>query len=384
MKEPSSGAFSVMVFSTIDDIDRTQWNHLSDDVYMSHGWLKTLEDTLTSPVEYRYFAVLADETLMGAAPCHISYPVRDAFTLDDAMFGRFKRIAARFGLTFLPSLICGSPRGYGQHFLLRQDLTSAQRHGVALTLFDAIEQHASSRKLSISFDNVMAAERELVVLLKTKGFCRTINFPLNYIDIRWKTFEEYIKFLKRRSSSGKCKHTQEINKNRKEGVIISKLATVEPCAARLFQLLNGNYQKYNGAALPLQSNYIKLCKRNLGENATIYIAKKRGQIIGTTILFQQKGTGYITDVGIDHEKAGNDFTYFNLTYYHPIADAIRGRLKRIYYGTLMYRMKSRRGCITIEMYLYYKPRSRLMRFAMVPLFACHTQIKNWFIRRFHM
>ncbi|MDH3689607.1 MAG: hypothetical protein OEU36_09050, partial [Gammaproteobacteria bacterium] len=80
----------------------------------------------------------------------------------------------------------------------------------------------------------------------------------------------------------------------------------------------------------------------------------------------------------------NDFTYFNLTYYRPMADAIAMQIKRLYYGTLMYTMKSKRGCSTTEIYLYYKPRFFLLQVVVVPLFAIHLRFKSWFINRFHM
>jgi predicted N-acyltransferase len=369
---------SVLVHTSIKDIERTEWDGLAHDVYMSHGWLQIMEETFVSPVDHRYFLARVNGILIGSAVCHIQYPTGGSFTLDDAIFGRFKGLAARLGLSVLPSLICGPLRGYGQHFALQEDLTLSDRQAVALSLFEALEREAASLHLSISFNNVMVEERELIQLLEERSFSRTINFPLNYLDIQWKNFDEYKKFLSKR------KLVREINKNRKEGVRITQLATVGSCEGQLYKLLNDNYVKYNGKPLLVRSDFISLCKKYLGAEAIIYVAVKGGKIIGTIIMFHRKGIAYVTDVGVDHKVAGNDFTYFNLTYYSPTRDAIAMQIKRLYYGTLMYTMKSKRGCSTLEMYLYHKPRFRLLQVVAGPLFAFHLRFKTWFINRFYM
>ena len=369
---------SVEVHSSIREVDRTDWDRLAHDVYMSHGWLQTMEETFFTEVEHRYFLVQANGILIGAAVCHIHHPARGVFTLDDVIFGRLKGFAARLGLSILPSLICGPLRGYGKHFALLETLALRDRKVVALALFDALERGAAMRQLSISFNNVMADEQELMQLLAEKGFRRTINFPLNYLEIRWNSFDEYKKFLAKR------KLVREINKNLKEGVRIRQLETVSSCEGRLHQLLDDNYLKYNGKPLQVRSDFISVCKKNLGAEAIVYVAEKEGAIIGTIIMFHRKGVAYVTDVGVDHETAGNDFTYFNLTYYRPVSDAIAMQIRRLYYGTLMYSMKSRRGCSTMQMYLYHKPRFRLQQLLAGPFFGIHFRLKSWFIKRYYM
>jgi len=378
LKNLSTRDCSVVVHPSIKDVERTEWDRLAHDVYMSHGWLQTMEESFVSPVDHRYFLVLADGVLIGAAVCQIQYPTSGVFTLDDVFFGRLKGLTARLGLSFLPSLVCGPLRGYGQHFTLQDDFSFQDRQVVASILFEALEREAAMLRLSISFNNVMAEERELVHLLEERGFLKTINFPLNYLDIQWKNSDEYLNFLAKR------KLTREVNKNRREGVKITQLETVGSCESRLYELLNDNYLKYNGKPLLVRNEFISLCKKFLGSEAIIYMAEKEGAIVGTTIMFHREGIAYVTDVGVDHETAGNDFTYFNLTYYKPCFDAIAMQLKRLHYGTMMYPMKAKRGCSTMETYLYHKSRFRVLQVAAGPLFAIHRRFKTWFIKRFYM
>lgn len=368
---------SVVVHTSITHVAQPDWDRMAGDVHMSHGWLRTIEETFLAPVAHRYLLVMDKGVLIGAAVCHIQYPTNDSFTLDDAIFGRFKDFAAILGLSVLPSLVCGPLRGYGQHFLLPRDLTGEDRQTVTAILFDALEREAASLKLSISFNNVMAEEHELMQVMEQKSFNRTINFPLNYLDIQWSSQDEYLKFLANR------KLTREVNRNRKAGVVITQIETVGSCQHRLHQLLNENYMKYNGKPLPMREDFSSLCKKYLGSETIVYVAVKEGAIIGTSFLFHRQDIAYVVDVGVDHATAGNDFTYFNLTYYRPTADAVRKRIKRIYYGTMMYAMKSRRGCATTPLYLYHKPRRRLLRAAAGPLFSIHRSFKSWFVNRFY-
>lgn len=348
---------------------------MAHDVYMSYGWLRVIEESFHVPVDHCYFLVRVNGTALGGAVCHVHSPTRDAFTLDDAVFGRFNRLACKLGFSILPSLICGPLRGYGQHFIFQEHLDSTERHTVASVLFDALEKEADRRRVSISFNNVMVGEQDLQELLKARGFSQTVNFPLNYLEVRWQDPSGYRKLLAKR------KLVREINKNRREGVEITQLDEVEPCKERLHDLLNENYMKYNGKPLPVQASFVSLCKKFLGPETIVYIAKKKGKIVGTILMFHRNEIAYVTDVGVDHRSTHNDFTYFNLSYYQPIFDAIGMKLKRIYYGTLMYTMKAHRGCTTTEIFLYHRPRRRLFRWLCVPIFTVHRTLKAWFIRR---
>ena len=367
--------YSVEVLPSIKDIDRVEWDSLALDVYMSYGWLRVIEESFFDPVEHRYFLARADGKLLGGIACHVHQQSQDVFTLDDSIFGRFKHLAARLGLSILPSLICGPLRTYGQRFVFDEHLDSAERQIVVSALFDALEREAEDRDISITFNNVMAGEQELLELLRNRGFSKTVNFPLNYLEIRWNNPAGYRKLLAKR------KLVREINRNRKDGVVISQLDSVEPCKDRLHELLDENYMKYNGKPLPVRNNFVSLCKNYLGSEATVYVAEKKREIVGTIIMFHRNAVAYVTDVGVDHLATGNDFTYFNLSYYRPVFDAIGMNIKRIYYGTMMYQMKAHRGCTTMEIYLYHRPRHRLFRMLLIPLFAVHRSLKTWFIKR---
>jgi hypothetical protein len=64
-------------------------------------------------------------------------------------------------------------------------------------------------------------------------------------------------------------------------------------------------------------------------------------------------------------------TYFNIAYYEPIKNATENKIKKIYYGIGLYRTKIKRGCITEDMSVFYKPQNILTIPAVKLWFAFH-------------
>ena len=92
-----------------------------------------------------------------------------------------------------------------------------------------------------------------------------------------------------------------------------------------------------------------------------YVSFKKERITGVCVLLKKNRTGHLKLVGVDHETAGNDFTYFNIAYYNPIMDAIFEKIKRLYFGQGMHEAKIRRGCKNTNVYLYYNPLNRIKK-----------------------
>ncbi len=100
----------------------------------------------------------------------------------------------------------------------------------------------------------------------------------------------------------------------------------------------------------------------------IYVSFKKDRLTGVKVLLKRNKVSYMRLIGIDHEMAGNDFTYFNIGYYRPIMDAISDKIKRLYYGPAMYEMKARRGCRTSDLYIYYKSFNKIKYIGIRPWF----------------
>ena len=348
--------FEVEIVDSITDVPQKGWDALNtdDNVFISYGWLKTAEETFSGDINPRYILVKDSDELCGAAACYIFNKTELVEDLDRLLFERFEHYAGVLGISFMPGFVCCPIFGYGSHFLIKGEAEWEERKAIITELLDAIEGVASTHRLSPSFIHVTDDERELQQLLKKRRYSRAVHMPVNYIDIAWESFKEYRAHLKKESKNIDKVIRNEMNRNENEGVTIRVLEGLGTYEGRLYELLNDHYCRHTHMPLMFRRGFLGKLKEALGEDAVFYVSFKEGVITGVCILLKGGKTGYLAMVGIDHEMAGNDFTYFNIAYYRPIMDAILNQTDRLYYGRGFYRLKAKRGCVTKKIYIYYK------------------------------
>ena len=290
---------------------------------------------------------------------------------DDQLLGRLKRIARKFDISFMPTLVCRPIKGTGMHFLALPNLSKEDKIESRELLVSKIEAEGSSRKAGVAFSHVMNYEVELIRSLVKRGYHRTTSIPIHYLDVNWSTFSGYLKHLENVSPNSAKTIKREINKNKKEGVTYEELSSVNGYADRLYELVNKNYRKHNQIPFPFKKEFFRCLKNNLGNDAVITVARKAGNVTAVHVLLRRNQTAYNPMVGVDHEISGNDFTYFNIAYYKPIMDAIVDGSRRLYFGNLMYDVKRRRGCSLLRNHFYYKSTSQFRNAALTPWFRLH-------------
>ena len=348
-----------MLAETISNIRQDHWDALAgDNVYISYGWLKTVEETHKEPIGSRYLVVYDwDGKPVGATVCYIAGKNTSASVrLDPILQGKYRRILSPAGISFLPALVCCPMYGYGTHFLISGALDSAEKRAVAEELLAGVENLAARERLPICFQYVMDHEKELLSALedKDRGYNKTLCLPINYIPVEWSSFEGYLDSIKGLGRSMKTKVRREIKTNGNEGVVIEPMENVDECADRLHEILDNHYLRLNGVHFPYSSRFIPNLRKNLGNDVIVNVASKKGRITAVGIV-RKKGKcwdGLI--VGVDHELAGNDFTYFNITLYKPIADAIAAGAAMMVQGSGVYEAKMRKGCKVARSYLFHK------------------------------
>lgn len=352
-------------------MDKAQWDELAQNHVMNnYGWLKTIEETFVEKTVPQIFSISDAKGIVGACACYIFYPGNVFANLDHVIFGKFHKLAQQLKLSFLPALICSQPYSYGSHFLLRKDLDPEQRMAATNALFLSIEETASKQNLPVAFINTTVEEAQLDGLLQTNGYQKALDMPLCYLDICWNSFDDYLNHFKAISKNSFKTIKRETNRSKKGGVLIHQ---VEDCGAyedRIHELINLNTHAYNKLPFMFSKAFYRKLKENMGNDATIYTSVKEGRITGVSIRLSKNGLDSVPIVGVDHEMSGNDFTYFNITYYRPIMDAISSGTTRIYYGRGMYELKRRRGCKVKNIFLNYKPhtvKQKLMAKLLLPL-----------------
>jgi len=362
----------ITIIDSIRKVHKGQWNELAEDnFFASHGWLLTVEESILKELLPIYFLYQREGRILGAAVCYLIPKNLKMIFPDDLLFGRANKIFSLLGISFMPVMVCYPLFAYGKHFFLNRDLDLFKKKRIAKDLFDSIEQEAKQKNLSLSFPRVLPQEKILIKQLCQRGYFRTLDLPQTYMDIYWDSFDGYKKHIRKRSLRMKKNIVQEINKNRKSGVTIDRVKNLNSQERRLYKLLNENSLKYNKLPMPFHENFLSRLKKNIGDDLIIYKATKKGRISGVLVMLKYRDTVYLPFSGIDHSLALNDFTYFNICFYRPIADAINNNIKTIYYGAGPYYPKLRRGCKIQKAYFFHKPCYPASKMAVKLWFCLH-------------
>ncbi len=370
-----NGIYEIEIQESIGLVDENEWDSLINNASSSYGWLKTVEETYIGDTHYRYISVKKNSHLIGASACYIAKKIEQRGNIDSELLGRLKKYSSRLGFSFLPALICGNA---GEHFLIDKQLSSHEHDIILNLILETITTEAIKNKLSICFRYLREDEKDLMALLKKNGFNHTPVIPYLYIDIKWTSFDDYIKSLRKISKNMKKSVLYEINKNRKKGVRIEIEKEPGKYEDRLFELINIHYLKYNGEPFYLNKEFINKAQEYIGHDCKFYISWENGKITGTSFSITANGTqnNYISVV--DRKLAQDDLTFFNISFHKPLMDAISNDIKKIDYGLGMAEMKIRRGCKTGNQFLCYKASNNIFNITIKPWFIL---LSKWYQRK---
>ena len=354
---------TIDVFSRISEVRREEWDRLMrTNVFATHGWLRTVEATFIGDVRPFYVLVRENGKVAGATVCYIFRKTGTVLDLDDLLLGRVKPLALWLGISFMPTMVCGTLWGCGDHLAVEPGADPERRQVVMNKLLDVVEGEANRNRLPLSLLFVLEGDLELATVLDRRGYTCSRHVPMTLLDVRWPSFPEYAKHLDDISRNGRRNLLNQINRNRKGGTTISVLEDVGKHSKRLHELLTMNYHKHRNMPFCFSEDFFPELKHNLGRDALLHVSCKGGLMTGVAVELRHNGTSHVPMVGIDHEKCGNDMTYFNVTYYAPIAHAISSGVNRLYFGTGQYLLKMRRGCNTTDLFIWHKSRSRVAHY----------------------
>jgi len=370
--------YQVKIYNSLTELKKEDWDVLTENnICMCYEYLKTFEETNIFPLQPHYITINDQTKIIGASVCHFEQK-NDARIIDRVILGRLHQLRLMKKISFYPSVICNRQRGDGTHFIFHPELKQEQVILLQNKILDEIERIAENNKASVCFMNVTKHETPLANILIRRGYYKSFDLPTNFMDVKWSTFEEYKKFLSKKYPYMNKSIRHQLNRNRKSGVIIKKLQNINGHEERLLELLKMNHFKYNSSEFPLKPNYFRRVKENFENNTVIYVAIKDGIIIGVTVQLKKGEEAFFPNGGVDHELSKNDLTFFNLAYYEPIKNAADYKIKRIYHGRGLYKTKIKRGCITEDMLIYYKPRNIIMKPIIKLWFVFH---KRWMMRK---
>jgi predicted N-acyltransferase len=260
-------------------------------------------------------------------------------------------------------LLCYSPFCYRTKVLLGKDLDKAS---VFKKLLEEIDSICKKEKILFSsFPFVSELDKPLLMYLENSGYYKSLWRPTLYLDVHWKSFEEYLESLK---NDTRKKIRREIRSCSDNGVTIERLSEFKDLSTTLSDLSLNLSAKYNNRKRMFTPAFYECLSDYSKANTIIFVAKKKGVIIGFSVSLRKGETLDVFHCGFNYEMQDKtDFTYFNLCYYTPIKWAIQEGITKLYYRIAAEGAKYKRGCKPELQYTFVKCHNKLL----------NSQIKNY-------
>jgi predicted N-acyltransferase len=363
----------IELFDTIADVDSDEWDELAKgNVTASYAWLRLVEETSLEQRRCRCLLAREGSRLKAAIFLWENQPRDIRNSLDYVMFGRLSRVAGLLGLTLLPAFVAAEGSGHCQTILFRGDLPGVDRRRLLSRMLDYLENTPPTKDRTLCFQGIPVDDADLAAVFSSRRYLCSPELPVCCLDIRWKSFAEYLRSLRKlHPRTEKCIHN-EISRSRRVGITIQRLNEPASDCGRLHAVADSHYRRLNGRPFPFRRGFFEQIKSRMGDRAVIYAAVRDGLIIGVQVRLSSDGHATVPIIGIDREHARKDAVYFNLGYNHTIRDAIEEGLQRVRFGTLVYDTKIRRGCHLTGANLYLRPKDSFRRLLMRPLMSLRT------------
>jgi predicted N-acyltransferase len=363
---PPSGAedaLRVRRFSSIHEIPESVWDGLLDEEhpYHAHRLIRAVEDARVE--ESRFWALLFYE---GGRP--VASAVLSAFTVSlDIFLGKaLQSLAARVRRWFprflrIDVLFCGLPASFGQSNLRLSDAAPARR--VLELLVGEMESIARAGGLRfLCIKEFKASELSQVADLERLGFFRGHSIPYMTLDIRWRSFDDYLASLRhsyrrhiRRSLAKMGMTRPEVRDAGGPGpqpcLVLGGAEVVSP---QRFHQLYGNVMARSETRLEmLNEAFFERLWAELGRDLQIVAAVDRGEVLGAALLLKSGTTLNFMLVGLPETPQTPYDVYFNLLY--AIVDqAIRQGCRRLNLGQTAYWGKQQIGGQPEDEFLFFK------------------------------
>jgi predicted N-acyltransferase len=350
-----SRTFRIVRSGSIADFAPNEWSSLAPaSPFVSHGWLSAIEETAIRKPDLLYIAVYGDDELIGAVVAEHIAPSKRSGTLNGIMLGRIGSLAARFGLGFEPALICSSFDAGAPTFLIHRDATPSERVRISRILIDTLCESAAADRLRLAICGVEDVSGEIATTCSNLNLHKSALFPAASLVPEWKSFDDYVAAIAKRSKSAAKDIRRERNRLRKSDTTIDRFTPGPRDDQRLRELAESNYIKYGLGAFPYAESFFSTLSKKMQDDAVFFGAWKSDLLVAFSLLVKCGKDAWGAYYGSDFEACGNDHTYFNVVFNKPIEYAIDAKLARLNYGPGLLDLKLRRGCELTPLHVYYR------------------------------
>jgi predicted N-acyltransferase len=342
---------TVTIIDSISRVDRGAWDSLFTDPLLSHDWLRFIESARPIRVIPRHLVLYSGGQVVAALPCYLQHDEMYT-TVEDRLFGRFRPWARRLGIRTLPALVANVPLSYrgGVGIAAGQEGREVVRE-----LLSGMEEAARKEGVNLyGFSYLPSDPGPLEAALLASGFSTSLVVPTTFLDITWADFEDYVRDLTKRHKKTGAAIRRQINRNRKAGVTIVRVTDFAPLCEDFARLFDQTYRRYTGRASPLKPDFFRTLSSHCPGRAVAYCGFKEGRLRGYFLVLKGEKIWHGILTGQEYVEEEKDFTFFNVTFYEPLRDAIAEGARRVYFGAASYEAKMRRGCRSEPLFMWLR------------------------------
>jgi uncharacterized protein len=339
--ERSPGRLVMAIADRLPAEDRAGWDRTAD-MYASYGWLSAI-----ARQDRCVYVIVRDKgsgEMRCALPVYILTDQRDRGSYD-------LRIMLAGVITeqnrekAFPMVIVGSRSGYYNTLPVSgsaDEATAAEAMGLALA--GAAQVAASERAQSFILPYLTATAIDRV--LKSGSWPIPPVFTAAYatLPIDFPDVTGYLaRFPKKRRRNVRNELTWAERLEPGDSLSVEPLSE---CAGEVAPLI-ANVQGRHGhgdTATEITGRLNTLAKF-WGANAMAFTYRQSGVLAAAATVIRHSGGLYTRAAGLDYERIAKTPAYFTVTFYQPLALALRTGIGKLYWGTSAYRPKILRGAV---------------------------------------
>jgi hypothetical protein len=215
---------------------------------------------------------------------------------------------------------------------------------------EALAQSAGSNV--VVFKEFRTEETTVWDRLLRHGYVRLHSLPFAAMEIRWRTFGEYLQALRagyRRQARANLAHREL------PGVTIALAERIEDRADEFHPLYLQVMNHTDFHVETLTPAFFRNLGRELGPAIRLVTVRRNGDLLGGALMAFDRDHATFLYAGFDYERLREHDTYFNLLY-AMVEAAIAAGSQQLLFGQLSSDAKTRMGARMSEVFAYAKGR----------------------------
>jgi len=337
--------YRIEVANSVDEVGAAEWAGLIEKRPFAHRrWFQFVESVLHGYIP-RYLLVYERDELVAAATC-----CQQNYYYIPYLRSRFAKNIAQRLLHLFPLFSCENPMTEKSGLILRP---GAANLATVQALSTAVGEEAHRRRaFFIGFDYLDERESALI----GRAACDYHLSPLppdTYLDISWKTFEEYVASLNYRKRKNV---RRDIRQAAAQGYRVERWGEYAERGDILFPLVANVHRKHGEADIPVGPDVYVQAERLL-PGSLVLAVYWHDQVVACELVFRDGDFLLPKLVGLNYQHAA---LAYSLLAYEEIRYAIESGARRIYMGTTGYEFKRRLGCVCEPRYYALSTRSNLL------------------------